>query len=79
MRQGALTAADISYQIGRRLSARRRELHLSLAQLAAKCDVSLQQIHKYETGASVISAPMLWRLSRCLDVPLDYFFEQVEA
>jgi len=74
-----VTAADVSYEIGRRLSARRRELRLSLAQLSEKCDVSLQQIHKYETGASVISAPMLWRLSRCLDVPVGYFFEPLDA
>ena len=61
--------------IGQRIAARRRELGLSLAQVSARCDVSLQQIHRYEIGGNVISAPMLWQLSKCLDVPIEYFFE----
>ena len=70
---------QISAEIARRLASRRRELGLSLAQVSARCGVSLQQIHKYETGTSVISAPMLWKLSRCLDAPITYFFETLEA
>jgi len=49
-----------------------------LAQLAVRCDVSLQQVHRYEIGANAISAPMLWRLSKCLGVPVGYFFETLE-
>jgi transcriptional regulator with XRE-family HTH domain len=73
-----LDTAFISLAIGRRLAVRRRELKLSLLQVARRCGVSLQQVHKYETGQSVISAPMLWRLSRCLDVPIGYFFAELE-
>lgn len=74
-----MTNDDITRQIGRRLAERRRDLDLSLADVAERCGVSLQQIHKYERGQSTISAPMLYRLSRCLSVPVSYFFQDLEA
>jgi predicted transcriptional regulator len=74
----APTTGDISVELGRRLAERRRELQLSLAQVAERCGVSLQQIHKYETGQNIISAPMLFQLARCLDVPVSYFYERLE-
>ena len=67
----------VSLEIGRKLRARRKALGMTLAQVAARCGVSLQLIHKYETAASVISAPMLWRLSRCLGSPISYFFDEL--
>ena len=70
-----VTAEDIRLHIGRRLTTRRLALGLSLAEVAQKCGVTLQQIHRYETGANSISVPMLWQLSRCLDVDIAYFFE----
>ena len=69
---------EIMSEIGKRLARRRRELDLSLAGVAERCDVSLQQIHKYENAQSVVSAPMLYRLSQCLDVPIAWFFEGLE-
>ena len=74
-----MTTEEITQGIGRKLGARRRELRLSLAQVAQSCGVSLQQIHKYETGQSVMPAPMLWRLARRLDVPVGYFFDEFES
>jgi len=74
-----VTNDDITRQIGRRLAERRRDLDLSLADVAERCGVSLQQIHKYERGQSTISAPMLYRLSRRLSVPISYFFQDLEA
>ena len=70
-----MTTEELTLHIGRRLVHRRRELGLSLAQVSAKCGVSLQQIHRYEIGLNVVSAPRLWALSRCLGVPIGYFFE----
>jgi transcriptional regulator with XRE-family HTH domain len=74
-----LTAGEVSAELGRRLAQRRRELRLSLAQVAERCGVSLQQIHKYETAQNIISAPMLFQLSRCLGVPVSYFYERLEG
>lgn len=66
---------QVSQHIGQRLSARRVGLNLSLAEVARRCGVTLQQIHRYETGENAISAPMLWALSLCLEAPISYFFE----
>lgn len=54
--------------VGKEIARRRRALRLSLARLAGQCGVSLQQIHKYETGQSAISVAMLVKLARCLQV-----------
>jgi transcriptional regulator with XRE-family HTH domain len=74
----SVTKDGVSIHIGRRLTARRLSLHLSLAEVAQRCGVTLQQIHRYETGANTISAPMLWQLARCLGVDIAYFFEGME-
>ena len=70
-----MATEDINLHIGRRLTTRRLSLGLSLAEVAQKCGVTLQQIHRYETGANSISVSMLWSLSRCLGVDIAYFFE----
>ena len=66
---------EINRLVGKRLADRRRELRLSLAQVSQRCGVSLQQIHKYETGQTALSAPMLVQLARCLDVSAGYFLQ----
>lgn len=73
-----MTNHEIMAEIGKRLTARRRELDLPLAGVAERCGVSLQQVHKYETGQSIVSAPMLYRLARCLGVPVAWFYEGLE-
>jgi hypothetical protein len=65
--------------VAKRLAARRAELRLSLAEVSARCGVSLQQVHRYEVGLNTISAPMLWQLSRCLGVDIRYFFEGLDT
>lgn len=69
----------VTLHIGRRLAERRTELKLSLAEVSARCGVSLQQIHRYEIGQNAISAPMLWSLGNCLGVPPGYFYAGLEA
>jgi transcriptional regulator with XRE-family HTH domain len=64
--------------IAKRLAARRAELRLSLAEVSGRCGVSLQQVHRYEVGLNTISAPMLWQLSKCLNVDIRYFFEGLD-
>ncbi|MFI4965070.1 MAG: helix-turn-helix domain-containing protein [Caulobacterales bacterium] len=73
-----MTPEEINLAIGKRLAERRRELGLSLAQVSKRCSVSLQQIHKYETGHTTLSVPMLVQLSRCLEAPLNYFIDVLE-
>lgn len=69
---------EVAAHVARQLSRRRSDLGLSLAEVAARCGVSLQQIHRYEIGANTLSVAMLWRLSRCLGVSIQYFFEGLE-
>ena len=64
--------------VASRLSRRRRDLDMTLAELARGCGISLQQVHRYEIGANVISATMLWQLSRRLRVPVAWFFDELE-
>ena len=74
-----MTLEELNLHFGRRLADRRAELGLSLAEVARRCGVSLQQVHRYEIGQNVISAPMLWSLSKCLDMPVSYFFDGMES
>ncbi len=72
-----MTCEKINTAIGQQIALRRRELKMSLANLSTECGVTLQQVHKYETGQSLVSAAMLAQLSRCLDVPVVYFFRSL--
>lgn len=65
--------------VGRRLRARRRLLGRTQQQIADSCGVRFQQIQKYECGANRLSAAMLWRLSRALEVDVGYFFAGLRA
>ena len=64
--------------MGKQIAQRRRELRLSLAELSAECGVSLQQIHKYETGQSAISVAMLVKVARCLKVKPSQLLAKVD-
>ena len=68
---------DLDYALGKRLRQRRWLLGLRQRDLAALCGVRFQQIQKYECAASRISAVMLFKLARALDVEVGYFFAGV--
>ena len=57
-------------EIGARLRNIRNLRGLTQAELGHVLGVSLQQVHKYECGASRISTSALILLARALDVPL---------
>ena len=65
---------NIDLILGRRLKSRRRLLGLTQQALAGRCGVTFQQIQKDESAATRISATMLWKLARALEVEVDYFF-----
>ena len=64
----------IDAHVGRQLRARRRHLRLKQADLARTLQVSIQQVHKYETAKSGLPAMKLLVLSRALGVKPAYFF-----
>ena len=45
--------------------------------MGEKIGVTFQQLQKYESGANRISASRLFDLSRVLDVPVSYFFDEM--
>ena len=69
----------IDTHLGRQLRARRVHLKLRQADLANALQVSIQQVHKYETAKSSLPAVSLVILSRALGVEPGYFFSGLEA
>jgi transcriptional regulator with XRE-family HTH domain len=69
----------IDVHIGRRLRQRRSLLGMSQSGLGAAMGVTFQQVQKYERGANRIGATQLFEVSRVLDVPISFFFEDAGA
>ncbi len=69
----------IDVHVGARLRQRRRLLGMSQTHLGDALGVSYQQMQKYERGANRISASRLFDLSRILDVPIQFFFDDMPA
>ena len=74
---GSNRAIQTELFIGARMRTRRRQIGLSQAELAERLGVSFQQVQKYERGANRIGASRLFDLSRVLDVPVSFFFDDM--
>ncbi|HOO81990.1 MAG TPA: helix-turn-helix transcriptional regulator [Alphaproteobacteria bacterium] len=70
------TPSEVDVHVGQRLRVRRALLGLSQEKLADALGLTFQQIQKYERGTNRVSAGRLYALSKILDVPISYFFEQ---
>ena len=57
---------------------RRTLLGFSQERLANALDLTFQQVQKYERGANRIGAGRLYQLARALDVPVTYFFDEMD-
>ena len=69
----------IDVHVGRRLRARRTILGISQSTLGEQLGLTFQQIQKYERGTNRVSSSRLFDLTRVLDVPIAYFFEEMSA
>jgi len=56
---------------------RRTLLGMSQEKLGNALGLTFQQIQKYERGANRIGSSRLFKLSRILDVPVSYFFDDM--
>jgi len=66
---------DVDIHVGGRVRLRRSALGLSQDQLGAAIGLSFQQVQKYERGANKIGASRLYEMSKILQTPISYFFE----
>ncbi|NOZ33535.1 MAG: helix-turn-helix transcriptional regulator [Alphaproteobacteria bacterium] len=64
----------IDINVGRRIRARRRILHLSQSSLGQAVDVSFQQIQKYEKGTNRVAASKLAQIAAALGVDTSHFY-----
>src|ERR1041384_6651710 len=64
--------------VGSRLRLRRTLLGMSQEKLGEAIGLTFQQVQKYERGANRIGASRLWDLSRVLDCPMSFFFEDMD-
>ena len=72
-------ATSIELHVGRRLRRRRRLVGMTQQQLANNVGIRFQQIQKYECGANRITASRLFELSSALSVPVQYFYDGLNA
>ena len=71
--------AYVDEHVGERIRVHRMLMGLSQEKLGEGLGVTFQQVQKYENGANGVSASRLVQLSKILNVPVSYFFENVPA
>ncbi len=67
----------IDVHVGARVRQRRTLLGMNQTALGDVIGVTFQQVQKYENGANRISASRLFGLSGVLDVPVQFFFDDM--
>ncbi|MCH8347787.1 MAG: helix-turn-helix transcriptional regulator [Proteobacteria bacterium] len=72
------TPDPIDIHVGSRVRVRRTLLGMSQEKLGNALGLTFQQIQKYERGANRIGSSRLYKLSHILDVPVGYFFEDMQ-
>ncbi len=69
----------VDVHVGARVRLRRTLLGMSQGKLGEAIGLTFQQVQKYERGTNRIGSSRLYDLSRVLDVPVAYFFEDMPA
>jgi transcriptional regulator with XRE-family HTH domain len=67
----------VDVHVGGRVRLRRLYSDMSQSSLARAIGLTFQQIQKYERGLNRISASRLFDLSRVLDAPVSFFFDDM--
>src|SRR5215469_5100458 len=68
----------VDVHVGSRVRLRRNMLGLSQEKLGEAIGLTFQQVQKYERGANRIGASRLLELSRVLDVPVSFFYDETD-
>ncbi len=75
--RGTGIPSPVDVHVGARARVRRTLLGMSQTKLGDAIGVAFQQVQKYERGANRIGSSRLFGLSRVLDVPIQYFFDDM--
>lgn len=67
----------VDVHVGSRVRLRRTLLGMSQEKLGTALGLTFQQIQKYERGTNRIGSSRLFQLSRVLDVPVSFFFDDM--
>ena len=70
-------ASPIDAHVGARIRLRRTLLGMSQEKLGEALGLTFQQVQKYERGVNRVGASRLFDLSRVLDVPISFFFDDM--
>ena len=66
---------EVDKRVGQNIRARRKDMHMTLAELAERLNVTHQQLQKYETGQNRVSASMIVDLTEALNVSIEDLFD----
>lgn len=69
----------VDVHVGGRLRMRRTLLGLSQEAIAERLGLTFQQVQKYERGSNRVSSSRLFDLCRILNVPVAYFFDEMDG
>ena len=68
----------IDVHVGNRIRLRRTLLGLSQEKLASLLGLTFQQVQKYERGMNRVGASRLWDIGKVLEVPVGFFYEDMD-
>ena len=71
------TPNPIDVHVGSRIRLRRMMIGMSQERLGEQLKLTFQQVQKYEKGANRVGASRLFSIARILDVPVQFFFEDM--
>lgn len=76
--KSASAAGPVDALVGARIRLRRTLLGMSQEKLGAALGLTFQQVQKYERGTNKVGASRLYEMSKVLDVPIGFFFDDLQ-
>ena len=75
MKKSAKKALPADKHVGARVRTRRMILGMTQTELGDACELTFQQIQKYEKGTNRVGASRLQQISEILQVPVSFLFD----
>ena len=73
----AINPDPVDIHVGSRVRLRRTLMGFSQVKLAQMLGLTFQQVQKYEKGHNRMGSSRLFQISRLLDVPISFFFDEM--